>query len=260
LVAAGGLHHDLGITHCTVITALEIPHFPEAGCVVTIIGMIAQIPLFEGLPSHQLKDLAMIITEQVFQKGEFIFSEGEDASGFYVVNTGRVKIFKLSPEGKEQILHIFGPGEPFGEVPVFTGQRFPANAEAMEESRVFFFPKRSFVDLIKTNPSLALNMLGILSRRLRRFAALIDDLSLKEVPGRLAAYLLYLSQHRKGSTDLELSITKAQLASLLGTIPETLSRILGKMTAQGLIKTQGRRIRIMDRESLQELVESGGRL
>jgi CRP-like cAMP-binding protein len=242
------------------MAALELSHFPEARRLVSIIRTIAQIPLFQGLPADQLKDLAMIMTDQVFRKGELIFSEGEDGSGFYVVNTGRVKVYKLSPEGKEQILHIFGPGEPFGEVPVFTGQRFPANAEAMEQSRVFFFPKRSFVDLIKTNPSLALNMLGILSRRLRRFAALIDDLSLKEVPGRLAAYLLYLSQQRKGSADLELSITKAQLASLLGTIPETLSRILGKMTAQGLVETQGRSIRILDRESLQELVESGGRL
>jgi CRP-like cAMP-binding protein len=227
---------------------------------VSTLTYLAQIPLFEGLPADQIRDLAAIVTNQVFRRGELIFSEGEDGSGFYVVNTGRVKVYKLSSDGKEQILHFFGPGEPFGEVPVFTGQRFPANAEAMEESRVFFFPKRSFVDLIKTNPSLALNMLGILSRRLRRFTALIDDLSLKEVPGRLAAYLLYLSRQEKGSTDLELSVTKAQLASLLGTIPETLSRILGKMTAQGLIETEGRRIRILDPESLREIVESGGRL
>jgi CRP/FNR family transcriptional regulator, dissimilatory nitrate respiration regulator len=221
---------------------------------------IARIPLFEGLPPGQIEDLAMIATDQVLRKGETIFSEGEDGNGFYVVITGRVKIFKLSPEGKEQILHFFGPGEPFGEVPVFTGQHFPANAEAMEETRVFLFPRKSFVDLIKRNPSLALNMLAVLSKRLRRFAALIDDLSLKEVPGRLAAYLLYLSDQNKGSQDLELAITKAQLASLLGTIPETLSRILGKLSSQGLIETDGRRIRILDEEALRDLAESGGRL
>jgi CRP-like cAMP-binding protein len=221
---------------------------------------IARIPLFEGLPPGQIEDLAMIVTDQVLRKGETIFSEGEDGNGFYVVITGRVKIFKLSPEGKEQILHFFGPGEPFGEVPVFTGQHFPANAEALEESRVFFFPRKSFVDLIKRNPSLALNMLAVLSKRLRRFAALIDDLSLKEVPGRLAAYLLYLSDQNRGSKDLELAITKAQLASLLGTIPETLSRILGKLSSQGLIETDGRRIRILDEEALRDLAESGGRL
>jgi CRP/FNR family transcriptional regulator, dissimilatory nitrate respiration regulator len=225
-----------------------------------ILDHIACVPLFEGLPPGQIEDLAMIVTDQTFGKAETIFSEGEDADGFYVVITGRVKIFKLSPDGKEQILHFFGPGEPFGEVPVFTGQHFPASAEAMEESRVFFFPRKSFVDLIKRNPSLALNMLAVLSKRLRRFAALIDDLSLKEVPGRLAAYLLYLSDQNRGAKVLELAVTKAQLASLLGTIPETLSRILGKLSSQGLIESDGRRIRIMDREALRDLAESGGRL
>lgn len=225
-----------------------------------ILDHIARVPLFEGLPPEQIEDLAMIVTDQTFGKGEAIFSEGEDADGFYVVITGRVKIFKLSADGKEQILHFFGPGEPFGEVPVFTGQHFPASAEVMEESRVFFFPRKSFVDLIKRTPSLALNMLAILSKRLRRFAALIDDLSLKEVPGRLAAYLLYLSDQNRGAKVLELAVTKAQLASLLGTIPETLSRILGKLSSQGLIESDGRRIRIMDREALRDLAESGGRL
>jgi CRP/FNR family transcriptional regulator, dissimilatory nitrate respiration regulator len=227
---------------------------------LSILDHIARVPLFEGLPPEQIEDLAMIVTDQVFRKGESIFSEGEEANGFYVVITGRVKIFKLSSDGKEQILHFFGPGEPFGEVPVFTGQHFPANATAMEESRGFFFPRKSFVDLIKRNPSLALNMLAVLSKRLRRFAALIDDLSLKEVPGRLAAYLLYLSDQNKGAKVLELAVTKAQLASLLGTIPETLSRILGKLSSQGLIETDGRRIRILDREALRDLAESGGRL
>ena len=227
---------------------------------MAILDQIARVPLFEGLPPEQIEDLAMIVTDQVFRKGETIFSEGEEANGFYVVITGRVKIFKLSSDGKEQILHFFGPGEPFGEVPVFTGQHFPANATAMEESRGFFFPRKSFVDLIKKNPSLALNMLAVLSKRLRRFAALIDDLSLKEVPGRLAAYLLYLSDQNKGAKVLELAVTKAQLASLLGTIPETLSRILGKLSSQGLIETDGRRIRIMDKEALRDLAESGGRL
>ena len=225
-----------------------------------IIKHIGSIPFFEELPNEQIEDLSMIITDQVFDRGQIIFSEGDDGNGFYVVVSGRVKIFKLSPEGKEQILHIFGPGDPFGEVAVFAGQHFPANAEAMESSRIFFFPRESFSNLIKNSPSLALNMLAILSKRLRRFANLIDDLSLKEVPGRLAAHLLYLSGQAEGTEQLELNITKTQLASLLGTIPETLSRILGKMSKQGLIESDGRRIKILDHEALEELAESGGRL
>ena len=221
---------------------------------------IAAIPLFQGLPTPQIEDLTMIVQEQVVRKGQIIFSEGDDGIGFYVVLAGRVKVFKLSMDGKEQILHLFGPGEPFGEVPVFSGQKFPASAATMEESRILFFPRDSFVALVKKTPEVALNMLAILSRRLRRFASLIEDLSLKEVPARLSAYLLYLKSANRGSQDLTLDISKAQLASLLGTIPETLSRILTKMSKQGLIQTDGPRIRIMDLEALQDLAETGGGL
>jgi CRP/FNR family transcriptional regulator len=213
---------------------------------------IAAIPLFQGLSREHLEKLAMIVVEQVFRKGQSIFTEGDDGAGFYVPVSGRVKVFKLSADGKEQILHILGPGEPFGEVAVFTGKPFPAHAEALEQSRVFFFPRESLVALIEREPSLALNMLAMLSQRLRRFAALIDDLSLKEVPGRLASYLLYLSD-REGE-QLVLDISKGQLASLLGTIPETLSRILARMTREGLIRSDGsRRIRILDRTALDEI-------
>ena len=115
-----------------------------------------------------------------------------------MVISGRVKISKVLWEGKEQILHIFGPGEPFGEVPIFEGLQFPANAGSMEEGRIFYFLREAFTGLIRKNPDLALNLLPILSRRLRRFTSLIEDLSLKEVPGRLAAYLVYLSKARQG--------------------------------------------------------------
>lgn len=225
-----------------------------------LIEHIAAIPLFEGLPRKQHEDLARIVVHRSYKRGQTIFSEGDEGTGFYVVISGRVKIFKLSPEGKEQILHVFGPGEPFGEVPMFAGQRFPAYAEALDPSRVLFFPRDAFVGLIKKDPTLALNMLAILSRRLRRFTLLIEDLSLKEVPGRLAAYLLYVSDQRGGSNDLQLEVAKGQVASLLGTIPETLSRVLTKMVRQKLIQSDGRRLRILDRQGLEELAMAERRL
>src|SRR5512137_2880135 len=120
---------------------------------------IAAIPLFQGLSRGEYEDLAMIVVDQVIPRGQTIFEEGDEGSGFYVVLSGRVKIYKLSPDGKEQILHILTGGEPFGEVPVFAGEKFPAHAQAMEDSRVFFFPRPAFVDLVKKTPSLALNML-----------------------------------------------------------------------------------------------------
>jgi CRP/FNR family transcriptional regulator len=225
-----------------------------------IAKLVANIPLFEGLPDEQYRDLASIALVKSFSRGQTIFSEGDPGTGFYVVVSGRVKIYKLSADGKEQILHIFGGGEPFGEVPVFEGRRFPAHAVALDETRCLFFPRSAFTDLISRNPSLSLNMLAVLSRRLRRFTVLVDDLSLKEVPGRLAAHLLYLSDRNEGAADLELDVPKGQLAGMLGTIPETLSRILTKMVKQGLIESDGPHIRILDREELAELAEGVKRL
>lgn len=227
---------------------------------MAIIDTIAAIPLFEGLPEDNHRDLASIAIEKKFVRGETVFSEGQAGSGFYVVINGRIKIFKLSAEGKEQILHIFGSGEPFGEVPVFEGRRFPAHAVALDDSLFLFFPRSSFVELIRKNPSLSLNMLAVLSRRLRRFTALVDDLSLKEVPGRLAAHLLYLSDNKDGVHQIILDLPKGQLAGLLGTIPETLSRILTKMIKQRLIESEGARITILDRQGLEDLVEGVRRL
>ena len=219
-----------------------------------LIQKIVSIPLFQGLSDDDVESLATIVMTQSYKRGEVVFSEGEEAVGFYVVKTGRVKIFKLSVDGKEQILHIFGPGEPFGEVPVFAGRSFPANAEAIEKSSVFYFPRKAFVDLIKSTPSLAMNMLAVLSLRLHKFTALIEDLSLKEVPGRLAAYLAYVSEQNGGANDLALEISKTQLASILGTIPETLSRILGKLVKEGIIESDGHsRVQIVNRGALEKL-------
>ncbi len=223
----------------------------------TILDIIAATPIFQGLPENQAEEIKRIAVEKQFAKGEFIFMEGDEGSGFYIVISGKIKIFKVSSSGKEQILHIFGPGEPFGEVPVFAGQSFPANAESIAKSRLLFFPRTAFVDLVTGNPSLALNMLSVLSMRLRQFAMQIENLSLKEVPARLAAYLVYLAGEQEREDRVSLPISKGQLASLLGTIPETLSRIFSSMTNQKLIRVNGRDIDLMDMVGLEELSEHG---
>jgi len=206
--------------------------------------------LFGGLPEGQLEAVARIAVEKKFEKGASVFHEGEPGNGFYMVAEGKVKIFKMSWAGKEQILHIFGPGEPFGEVPVFHGSPFPANAETLAKSVLLFFPRVKFIALVEENPSLALHMLAVLSLRLRRFVDQIENLSLKEVPARLAGYLLYLLEEQGGEDSVELEISKGQLASLLGTIPETLSRIFARMSDEGLITVDGKKIRILDRDAL----------
>ena len=218
---------------------------------------IASLPLFKGLSAQQIEHIRAIVVTRQYHKGEIIFSEGDAGNGFYVAVEGQVKIFKLSLEGKEKILHIFGPGEPFGEVPVFSGENFPANAQATAACELLFFPRQAFVGLIAAHPSLALKMLAMLSKRLRQFTIQIEHLALKEVPGRLAAYLLYLSKEQQSSTVVTLQISKGQLASLLGTIPETLSRILTRMDTQGYIRVSGRTLHLLDPPGLQELAEDG---
>ncbi len=217
-----------------------------------IIDIISKFPLFQGLAESQLAALSDILIDQTFEKYHTIFTQGENAAGFYAVVTGKVKIFKTSPDGKEQIIHIYGAGNIFGEVPMFSGGNFPANAETLERSRLFFFPRNSFIELIKTEPSLAMNMLAELSKKLRHLAHLVEELSLKEVPGRLASYLLLLSDNGK-KAQVELDVTKTQLAGLLGTIPETLSRILGRMVNQGIIEVSGGMIKIINLKGLREL-------
>jgi CRP-like cAMP-binding protein len=222
-----------------------------------VLDTIRRIPLFSELDSEQLAQVRQIAESREFQKLETIFSDGDEGDGFYVVVTGKVKIYKVSFEGKEQILHIFGPGQPFGEVPVFTGKPFPASAQALVPSHLLFFPRRAFAGLLAYHPSLAMSMLAVLSRRLRDFTVQIENLSLKEVPGRLASYLIYLVKEQRNERQVKLVISKGQLASLLGTIPETLSRIFAKMSGQGLIAVEGRTIRILDRQGIEELAEQG---
>jgi CRP-like cAMP-binding protein len=220
---------------------------------------MAHTPLFGGLSGEQLSQIGKICQQKYYKRGEAVFWDGDPGIGFYVVLDGRIKIYKTSADGKEQILHIYGPGHPFGEVPVFSGSRFPANAQAIEKSHLLFFPRKDFIDLISNQPSLALNMLAVLSMRLRQFTVQVENLSLKEVPARLASYLVYLSKEQDSPTVVDLPISKGQLASLLGTIPETLSRIFNKMTQHSLISVEGSRISLQNREALEDLAV-GGRL
>lgn len=222
-----------------------------------ILDLISGIPIFNGLSESHLQEIKNIAVNKRLNKGELIFSEGDDGNGFFVVVDGQIKIFKLSSEGKEQILHILGAGEPFGQVAMFAGRSFPAYAEAIAKSHLLFFPRHAFIGLISGNPQLGMQMLAVLSMRLRQFTIQIENLSLKEVPGRLASYLIYLADEQKKADEVNLPISKGQLASLLGTIPETLSRIFAKMSSQGLIEVSGGNIRLTDRNGLEELSEHG---
>lgn len=215
---------------------------------------IKNCPLFAGTTPEDLDSLARIGKLRSHEKGDLLFSEGETAVGFFVVATGKVKIYKLSPEGKERILHIVHPGSTFAEAAIFGAGTYPAYAEPLEKSQLVFFPKREFLQLLHEHSQIAINMIGGLSRFLRQFATQIEELTFKDVPSRLARYLLDLAGSR--SPLAELPISKTQLASNLGTVSETLSRTFRKLSDEELIEVNGKVIRILDRERLEDLAAS----
>ena len=218
---------------------------------------LRRCPLFSGLKEEDLKRIrAIALPKHVAKKG-ILFSEGEEAKGFYVILTGKVKLFKISPEGKEQILHVASAPDAFAEAALFLEGKYPAFAETLSDSQLLFFPKREFIQLIERNPQLSINMIVSLSSFLKKLATLIEELSLKEVSSRIAKYLMDLStrgaKEGKGLKEVELDLSKTQLALKLGTISETFSRTLSKMKAKKIIDVQKNRILILNREALEEL-------
>lgn len=213
--------------------------------------------LFGGLPLEHITEIEKIAVAKQFSKGESIFADGDEGRGFYLVVEGTVNVYKLSPDGKEQTLHIVKEGDTIGAVPVFSGKSFPANARAITKSHLLFFDRGKFIQLITDKPALTMNLLALLAMRLREFTIQVENLSLKEIPGRLAAYLLYLSQEQDNGDLVKLNISKAQLANILGTGPESLSRVLGNMKSRKIIEEEGANIRLLNRELLEQLAEKG---
>jgi len=216
-------------------------------------------PLFSGLDEEGLLRIKAIAMARQIKKGESLFVQGEEANGFYLVLQGRIKIYRLSPQGKEYILRIVGPGETLAEAAVFSGKTYPAAADSLEESRLYYFRKSDFVHLIRQDPQLALNMISGLSLLLRNLTQQVEDLSLHEVSSRLARYLLDQADKNNltlaNGVQIPLEVKKNLLASRLGTIGETLSRTLAKMKQRGVLEINKDALIIQNLELLKEVAE-----
>lgn len=209
-----------------------------------------------GLDDQEFDAVASIATIRTSARGEMLFQEGEAADGFYILLQGRIRIYKAAPDGREYTLHLIRPGQMFAEVAVFHDNRYPANAQAREESLVAFFPKHAFLSLIENSPQICIKIIASLSRFIREFNRMVEDLSLREVSARLAVFLLHESE-RIGSATIRLSGTKGELANQLGTVGETLSRNLKKMKELGLVAVGRREITILDPDGLLDIAEGG---
>jgi len=216
--------------------------------------MLRQSHLGAGLDEKELQSLAAIAQPRRLGQGAMLFLEGDRAAGFFVLLSGRLRIYKAAPGGREYTIHQISPGQMFAEVAIFHGERFPANCAALDDSLVAFFPKDRFIGLIRESPQISLKIIGSLSAFLRDYNRQIENLSLREVPARLASFLLgeSLRQQRQIVT---LDCSKKELARRLGTISETLSRSLRKLRELRLIEVVGDRITILDSGELSRIAE-----
>ncbi|MFA7060356.1 MAG: Crp/Fnr family transcriptional regulator [Pedobacter sp.] len=215
--------------------------------------------LFSGLSDADLAELATITVRRAFRKGETLFCEGDEATGFYLLLSGRIKLCRMSHDGREKALHFVQPRETFAEAAFFGDGRYPAEARAMESGEVLYLPREGFLELMGRNPGFALNLVVSLSLMLRRFVRQIEELSFADVTSRLASFLIRRADEKStsyaGITYVDLGIKKVELASRLGTASETISRTLRKLKDEGIIEVQGNRVVIHQMDKLQKLCE-----
>jgi CRP/FNR family transcriptional regulator len=193
--------------------------------------------------------------------GATAFIEGEPPRGIFLVLEGRIRLLRASAAGREQVLHEEGPGATLAEVPVFDGGGYVGTAVAVEDSVLLFVPRAPLLHAIERNPSSALEVIRVLAARVRRFAALVEDLSTRGVAARLAAFLLRENE-RSGRDEVELPATRDQLAAHLGTVREQASRALSELRRSGVIELDRRRVRVKDARRLRALAggsEAGAR-
>ena len=210
--------------------------------------------LFSGLPTVDLEAIAGFSQLVRVNKGSYLFRQGGLALGFYVVQTGAINVHRVNASGKEQLIHIFRPGETFAEAALAIATGYPADARAVENSSVVLVPKCEFVELLGRRPELALRMLASMSTHLRVLVGLLEDLQLKDVETRLANWLLHRCTSGENAYTIELQTTKRVLAAEMGTTSETLSRTFAKFREAGWIDVKARQIAILSRANLEQLL------
>lgn len=218
---------------------------------------ITRFPLFADLGPDALAAVAGLLSRQIFSRGQLIISQGQPADRFFLVEYGRVKVYRAGPDGREHVLHVIEPGQSFGEVAALSLATYPASAQALEETAALIVPQREFAGLIERSPAAARAMLASQARWLRLLIDQAAGLSLAEVPVRLARLLLsWAEEHQVALVDgavLAPGPRKNVIAAQLGTVPETLSRALAKLELLALIERRGPRIVVRSAAGLRRL-------
>ncbi len=221
---------------------------------------LSKAALFSGLTESELSFLAQKAVRRHYSKGESVFSEGGPCSGLYVVESGHVRIFKSSADGREQVLSIDGPGSSIAELPVFDGGNYPASVTSIDDATLLFISKQDFQTLCLAHPEVALKVLRVVGARLRRLVGIIEELSFTTVRHRLVSYLLRLAQkegkHLAAGMEFTLPVSNQELASHIGTVRELVSRNLSRLQSEGMIKIDSRTVTVCDLKALEGEIDS----
>lgn len=214
--------------------------------------LLESIPYFSGLSRDEREALARALFEKPVDKNGVILWEGEPGNALYIVGSGRVKIFRTSAEGKEQVLRVMYPGDSFNEVPVFDGGPNPASAMAMEDSVVFGIRREDMLRVLRDYPQVSANVIRVFARRLRDMVSLVEDLSFRNVTARLAKILLERAV-QSGQESPEGRLTQQQMAAMVGTAREMIGRSLKTLETMGAIRVERQKIVVVNREMLKRM-------
>ncbi len=205
------------------------------------------IPYFAGLSPAEIDSIGQLVIERNAGRGEVILYDGEPAEALFFVVSGVVKMFKTSAEGKEQILNIVRPGGSFNDVPFFDNGPNPASAQAMSPVVLYELRKSEVASLLQNHPQIALNTVKVLAEQVRQLVLLVEDLSFRQVIGRVARILLEYAGDGSGSGP---KLTQQEMAALTGSAREVVGRSIRILEDEGLIRLVRHRIVIIDKEAL----------
>lgn len=210
------------------------------------------INYFKGLSDAELNLIRPFLSEKKYGRGDIIIYEGDAAKAVYFILAGAVKLFKTSVEGKDQILYIARPGNSFNDVAVFDGGNNHASAQAMSDVTVFELGKSELVRLMNDNPNIASNTIKVLAEQIRQLVTLVEDLSFRNVLGRVAKILLQYAHEEAGAGP---KLTQQEMAAMAGSAREVVGRSLKALEENGMIKLNRQKVLITDIEALREMVE-----
>jgi CRP/FNR family transcriptional regulator len=228
---------------------------------IDITEILRRLPLFAGLSEAALLEVAGRTVVKEYPRHAQLFRLGQECTGLYVVLEGSVKVYHSAADGREQVLYVETPIHPLAELPLFDGGPYPASATTLEDSILLFLSRESFQSLYRSYPEVADAVIRDLGRRLRRVVQLVNTLTLKAVPGRVATVLLQHAQEAgaaRAGGEFTLPVTREAMAAAIASTRESVARALSAFRRDGIIEIEGASIRIVDVERLRAVIEPRG--